>query len=365
MKNKHPLIVNGYDFGNNKVYGIHRNAMETMRAMDDLLCKTDSDFEVEVVVPEMTSSTPQYKKIKVSCLSLPHVSQLDKIKWRSRFFPSYVEEHGGLGLDMTLAFPHSGKYCVFDYDCIPENMPNSCYGAFATVRVRHYKNRVSKSLNNAVLVFTDSKYSKDQIEKIYGVNPCKIVVIPCAWQHMLRVKQDDGILERLGLEDGRYFFSLGSRYPYKNFHWVACAARNNPQYRFVVTGSNVNEGCTCKDNELANLTFTGYLSDGEVKALEAHCRAFLHPSLAEGFGIPPLEAMSVGAHCVVSNAASLPEVYGESVWYIDPTDYEHIDLDEILSRPLKGSIEDVLSRYSWENSARLLLDALAQVGDLL
>lgn len=218
---------------------------------------------------------------------------------------------------------------------------------------------VKHSLGGAEVVFTDSNYAKGRILHHYELNPDKFVVVPCAWQHMLRIGQDDSILGRLDLEPGQFFFSLGSRFPYKNFRWVEAAARQNPQYRFVVTGNAMHWEDDGKDAP-ANVTFTGYLSDGEVKALEAHCRAFLHPSREEGFGIPPMEAMSAGARCIVSKAASLPEVYGDSVWYIDSTDYDHIDLDEIMSYSPKDSNEDVLLRYSWERSARIVLDAIEE-----
>ena len=88
----------------------------------------------------------------------------------------------------------------------------------------------------------------------------------------------------------------------------------DPQYFFVVTGA---------------------LSDEEIKALMRHCKASIQPSFYEGFGIPPMEAMSVGADCIVSNASSLPEVYKNSVWYIDPHDYDSIDLDKIMAQKKK------------------------------
>ena len=361
METRRPLIINGYDFGRDKAYGIHRNAKEIVLAMDNLLGEYCTGIDVEIAIPEAVDTIPAYQNVHMVDLAKPHASQADKIRWRSRTFTDYVASRGGIGLDMTLGLPHTGCYCVFDYDCIPERMPNSYYRSLARTRAWHYKNRVRRSLKNALLVFTDSEFAKSEIIKIYNIDSSKIVVIPCAWQHMLRVSQDDSILEKLGLEEGRYFFSLGSRYPYKNFQWVECAARQNPKYHFVVTGSAVRGEQEGESDIPSNLIFTGYLSDEEVKGLEAHCRAFLHPSLAEGFGIPPMEAMSAGAQCVVARAASLPEVYGNSVWYINPNDYDHIDLDEIMSQPLVGTNEEVLEGYSWERSARMLLEALEGV----
>jgi glycosyltransferase involved in cell wall biosynthesis len=358
MPNRVTIIINGYDFGSGRYYGIHRNAMEITRAIDTILLGGDRGVDVEVVVPHITNTTPKYKNIKVVNLEKFNGSQEAKIIWREFVFPHYVTTRQGIGLDMTLGLPHRGKYCVFDYDCISEDNPASCYGSFVALRRCHYMNRMRKSLSEALVVFTDSEYAKKQILMHYDCVPNKLVVVPCAWQHMQRVRQDDGIVDLLDLDEGQYFFSLGSRYPYKNFRWVESAARQNPAYKFVVTGSEMyipDAGGRARPD---NVIFTGYLSDEKVKGLMAHCRAFLHPSLEEGFGIPPMEAMSTGARCVVSAAASLPEVYGDSVWYIDPTNYNHIDLNEIMSQPLRGTNKDVLYRYSWEKSAWILLETL-------
>lgn len=361
MKDTFPIYINGFDLSIDKHDGIHRNCLEILNAMDEQLSLDGQALSIKVIVPELNSLVPRYKNIGVVNLEKGHQSLWDRIRWRAFSFPQFVQHSNALGLDMTLGFPLYGNMCVFDYDCIKEKYPNSYFNTFVKTRVWYYQKRVKKSLSNARLVFTDSEFAKSEISTLYGIDSTKVRVIPCAWQHMLRIQQDDGIVSHLGLKQSNYFFSLGSRFPYKNIRWVVAAARQNPQYHFVVTGSEQNVRDVDEGDAPSNLTFTGYLSDEEVKGLEAHCRAFLHPSLAEGFGIPPMEAMSAGARCVVSNATSLPEVYGDSVWYIDPTDYDHIDLDEIMSRSLAGTNEDVLSRYSWKRSAQMLLDELEGV----
>ena len=177
---------------------------------------------------------------------------------------------------------------------------------------------------------------------------------------MLKITEDNSVLERLNLNQKKFFFSLGSRFPHKNIKWLSSAASNNPAYTFVVSGSVPEvDRIDYEGEHRDNMLFTGYLTDGEVKCLMRNCIAFIQPSFYEGFGIPPMEAMSVGANCIVSNRASLPEVYKNSVWYIDPYDYDNIDLDEIMSRP-KASNELILNEYSWEKSAKMLLSAIEQ-----
>ena len=88
--------------------------------------------------------------------------------------------------------------------------------------------------------------------------------------------------------------------------------------------------------------------------------AFVFPSLYEGFGIPPLEAMALGAQVICSDAASLPEVYGSSVHYIDPRNSD-IDLEALLAQEC-GDREETLTRYSWDRSAKKLLYLLRGMG---
>lgn len=354
------IVINGYDFSNDKCFGIHRNAMEIVACIDELLDDGRHNVKVEIAVPAGCDALP-YKNIRPVVLNCSKKSKLDKIKWREAAYPNYIKQVDAIGLDMTLGLPKRGRFCVFDYDCIVEDHAEVYYYYYASLRRFHYMRRVRNSLKRAQIVFTDSNYAKSRIQEHYGCADEKMVVVPCAWQHMLRFDQDDDVLEKFGLEDKLYFFALGSRYPYKNFRWVECAARQNPQYQFVVTGAEIGSGDKDAAEKPSNLLFTGYLSDEEIKGLMAHCKAFLQPSFEEGFGIPPLEAMSVDADCIVSTAASLPEVYGGSVRYIDPGDYEHIDLEAILAKPVAGSKRDVLDRYSWKKSAEMVLDAIERL----
>jgi glycosyltransferase involved in cell wall biosynthesis len=93
----------------------------------------------------------------------------------------------------------------------------------------------------------------------------------------------------------------------------------------------------------------GYLPDVRVKALMERCKAFILPSYYEGFGLTPLEALACGASIIVSNAASLPEIYGDTAHYIDPTN-ANVDLDVLLSQPVADPAP-LLKKYSYDASA--------------
>lgn len=94
----------------------------------------------------------------------------------------------------------------------------------------------------------------------------------------------------------------------------------------------------------------GYVSDEEAKTMMRDCKAFLFPTFYEGFGIPPLEAMSAGAKNIyVSDTAVMHEIFEDSVQYINPTKYNFVlKKDKIINS------EDILAKYSWKKSAILL-----------
>ncbi len=87
-----------------------------------------------------------------------------------------------------------------------------------------------------------------------------------------------------------------------------------------------------------------------MKALYKNCKAFLFPSIMEGFGIPPMEALFNGVPIIISNTSSLPEIYEDCAHYIDPYKYDY-SLDELLKEPVASS-DKVLNKFSWEKSAK-------------
>ena len=113
-----------------------------------------------------------------------------------------------------------------------------------------------------------------------------------------------------------------------------------------------------------HLVFTGYVSDAELAWLYAECFAFLYPSLFEGFGLPVLEAMSLGAAVVCSDATSLPEVAGEAAIMVDPADVPGlaramaaVSGEPALRSALREKAQARATLFSWEKTARIVLAA--------
>lgn len=106
-----------------------------------------------------------------------------------------------------------------------------------------------------------------------------------------------------------------------------------------------------------NMKLLGFVSDEEAKTLMRDCSAFLFPTFYEGFGIPPLEAISAGAkQVVVSDTDVMHEIFGDGVVYVDPNDCNIAlsDFPEISETQVSG----LLAKYSWKKSAETLLELL-------
>ena len=141
---------------------------------------------------------------------------------------------------------------------------------------------------------------------------------------------------------------------HKNFKWIREVARRSPDKTFVVAGGKdlraFGDDAEAKDTH--NVFYPGYVSDAENAALMKHCKLFLHPAVFEGFGIPPLEALALGAPVALANATCLPELYGDTARYFDPYDYD-VDLDALAAQPVAAP-DEVLKKYSWDKHRRFL-----------
>lgn len=344
------IILNGITLTQSEIYGVQRYATEILYELDKIICPG----ELEVIVAEKGQRELQFKNISVVKVPVDVSVRKQLRNWNMFGFSMYVKKCGGISMDLTLTLPIGKCDIVAIHDCIIERCKPNANTFRKKIGRLYYIFKAWLNIKRAKAVITVSEYSKNDIIRLYHISKKKIAVIGNAWQHFDRVIPDKNVLEQLDIKDRDFIFALGSRSFHKNFKWIAEAAKQNPKYVFVVSGSsNLSTSDKALDGSIKNLIYAGYLNDSEVKALMMHCKAFVQPSLYEGFGIPPMEAMSCGARCIVSKATSLPEIYGKSVWYIQPRKYDGINIDEIMSCRIEDNSR-VLDRFSWARSARRL-----------
>ena len=222
-------------------------------------------------------------------------------------------------------------------------------------------------MRRAGIVATVSRFSAGELMKLVGGRADRVELIQGAGDHILRAQADRRVIERLGLAGQRYVLAVGSRTPNKNFSGVARAAALLTDLGCKVVAAGGSNTRVFNGVELDNesLVLAGYVTDGELRALYENAACFVFPSLYEGFGLPPLEAMLCGCPVVVSDRASLPEVCGEAALYCNPDDPTDIAAklrrvlnSQLLQTELREAGRMRAREFSWSRAATQLEELL-------
>lgn len=207
-------------------------------------------------------------------------------------------------------------------------------------------------------VITVSEFSKNELKKLAGIPDDKISVIHNAVSATMK-KEKPAIPGK----KERYILSVASMDPRKNLDRLVNAYKQSgieKDIKLVLAGKT-DTVFAMEPSEEIRSNAIGYVPDEELAALYANADLFIYPSLYEGFGIPPLEAMSLGCPVVLSDIPVFREIFGDAACYIDPLDTGSIRdgilrvlNDEPYRNELirRGRERNLL--YSWEGSAEKL-----------
>lgn len=234
------------------------------------------------------------------------------------------------------------------------------------------------SIKRAKKIITISKSSKDDIIKVYGVNPEIVhVTYPGIKQSIdSKISTMDDLRKKFGIR-GDYILFVGTLQPRKNMIRLieAFSRLNKKNLTLVIVGKKgwlyeeilyAPEKFEVKDKVL----FIHNASDEDLPSFYKNALCFILPSLYEGFGLPILEAMKYGCPVLTSNVSSLPEAGGDAAIYFDPNNTDDIaqKLEKVITDPnlreemvKKGKIQ--VKKFSWEKTARETLKVLEEVGN--
>jgi len=339
-----PILINGY-FLCRKLTGIERYAIEITRRLDGF----SLPGEISIIVPGDCINIPAYNNITV----IRYKKTVPHILWQMFTLQFFLICHSGFvimdfGNTCLPIFPG----IIFLHDIYCEIFPKDFSGLRDIAACLYNRWQYRLIAKRAKIIITVSEYSKNEISKTFNIDPSKIRVVYSSADHMQSINADMSIFDDFPvLAEKPFYFSLGSLSKRKNIRWILEYAKKHPETNFTISGISLS---TVKVNELEtetspNIILLGYLDDPKVKALMKKCKAFILPSYYEGFGLTPLEALSCGAQIIVARAASLPEIYGNTVHYIDPYNTD-IDLDRLLEEPVDDPSQ-ILQKYKYDKAA--------------
>jgi len=268
-------------------------------------------------------------------------------------------------------------FVVTIHDCIhlrfPEYLPNRGAHAYARAMMR-------SSARRARRVLTVSEASRDDIVRYLGVSADKVDVIPNAIDEKLSTLAtgDDitRVRERYQLT-GPFVLYSGNIKPHKNLDRLIEAfsllrSEHGADVTLVILGDEASKypklrRLVHRHQLHKHVRFLGFVPDQTLAALYRLAAVFVFPSLYEGFGLPPLEAMALGTPVIVSNVSSLPEVVGDAALLIDPR--QPAEIAAALNRVLTDTNlrDDLIRRglarvqdFSWTRSAARTHDVYAR-----
>lgn len=228
-------------------------------------------------------------------------------------------------------------------------------------------------------IITISNFSKETISEKYNVNPKKIQVTYLNSDECFETDLNEEKLLKIKKKIGyKYLFYPANTWPHKNHMnllkaYVILKNKYNMDMKLVFTGDGKQEQDEIKQfirmNSLEdNISYLGYLPQGDMPYVFANAEILVFPSVFEGFGIPLVEAMRAGTPIVCSQCGSIPEVAGEAALYFDAYNPEDIaekiyllQSDETLKKNLINKGKRQAQRYSWKRCAEDTFEYLNKI----
>ncbi|HCW32542.1 TPA: glycosyltransferase family 1 protein, partial [Candidatus Peregrinibacteria bacterium] len=228
------------------------------------------------------------------------------------------------------------------------------------------------AVKKSTKIVTISQNTKNDLRALFKIPESKIVIISCAASKIFKPDIENEKLKFVQKKynlPAKFILAVGTLAPRKNLGRLIQAysqiVHSYPNIHLVMVG---DRGWEMSDilkeikNNRNQIHWIGYVEGGELAALYSLAELFVFPSLYEGFGIPPLEAMACGCPVITSNSSSLPEVVGDAALQVDP--YSVAALKKAINQFLSNDIlrqeftnkgYERVKKFSWERSAQTLL----------
>lgn len=281
--------------------------------------------------------------------------------WEQFDLPRALRGDFLLSLGNTAPLLARARQAVVIHDAGAFDTPDSYSFAFRS----WYRLLQKRLARGGARLLTVSEFSRARIAAALGVAPGAIGVVPESGEHMLRIPADGSVLARHGLDVARYAVVVGNPAAHKNLAALTAAADVLGRGGLTLAVAGAADPAVFRSGggvaaEAARVL--GRVSDAQLRALYASALCLIFPSRYEGFGLPPLEAMSCGCPVIAAHAGAVPEVCGEAALWFDPA--QPATLQDALARLIaQDGLRDGLrraglaraARFTWERAARELL----------
>lgn len=353
------VYINGR-FLSRRMTGVDRFAIELLKALDQLINKQHESivgYEFYILLPKGT-------KVDISFRYIPmvEIGSFQGHLWEQISLPAFRLGRKSLLLNLCNTAPViSWSQLVVIHDAAVSRIPDTFSWKFRLL----YKILMPVLGYLSKRVLTVSEFSRRDLAKFFHISKRKIYVIGESGEHIKGFNVDNDILSKHGLSKKQYLLAVSSQAPHKNFKLISDAIEHLQDFEFdIVIAGGMNAAVFGQNaNSLSRkIKWIGYVSNEELRTLYENALCFVFPSLYEGFGIPPLEAMSCGCPVLASNAASIPEVCGDAALYFSPEDpnalavlIESFCKDSELQKRMITKASHRAATFSWESAALSLL----------
>jgi len=353
-----------------------------VRGLISHLGEIDRENEYFIIVHKHKNAdfVPVQENFAVWETSISYENHFTRDLWEQAYLPLKLHKakidvyHG---LNYVLPILGDTGMVLTAYDMISFATPE-WYKPISRFRVQRL---LKMSAKRAHKIITGSENSKRDIIKILGVPEEKVRVIYIGIDDVYRPINDkrklDSVKARYNITD-RFILHVGSLSPRKNIPRLIDAYSRLPaeileEYQLVIVGKRSWKAdeifAKVKQLKLEDkVVFTGFVEDSDLPLLMNRAALLAFPSLYEGFGIPPLEAMACGTPVVASNTSSIPEVVGDAALLFDPYNVEEMTVamhraltDEQLRSDLRQKGFERIRHFSWEKAARETLAVYEEV----
>lgn len=352
------LLINGR-FLTRPATGVDRVATELTRAL--LQVGLPPPFsDLRILVPGHAGHIPSDLKAFVHHMPVP----LGPNAWEQTTLARYKPDSWLVNLcNIGPVLRH--RQVIMIHDAQVWDAPGSYTGAFRA----WYRFALPRLGHRAGAVLTVSNHARRALESAGVVPPDRAQVILNGADHCLRVPADTGSLAAYGLQPHQYFLTLATEAPHKNLNLFEAVARDRPNQSapIVCVGAQPNLA-RYKPNNSGKLRRLPRITDATLRSLFENALALLIPSWTEGFGLPAMEAMTLGCPVVASDRGALPEVCGKAATLIAPDDVQgwhtalHLLETTSLARDAlrRAGLERAKS-FTWARAGHRLAQVLASL----